>query len=85
VVEALGLDQELVPVTVWPFKTVWLGSVLSRAVPRAVMCSYLRFSLAPAATGARSLHISNKSTFGHAGRVAAGDDDVIQDADVDEP
>ena len=47
-----------------------------------VMWSHLRSDLAPAATGARSLHILEKSRFGHADRVAAGDDDVIQDSDV---
>jgi hypothetical protein len=30
------------------------------------------------------LHISKKSTFGEAGDVAAGDDQVIEHADVDE-
>ena len=41
-------------------------------------------NLAPAAAGARSLHISKKATFGEAGSVAAGDDDVVQDSYVDE-
>ena len=34
-------------------------------------------NLTPTAVGARSLHILDKSTFGQADRVAAGDDDVM--------
>jgi len=34
-------------------------------------------NLAPTAAGARLLHILDKSTFRHAGCIAAGDDDVM--------
>jgi len=34
-------------------------------------------NLTPTAAGARSLHILNKSTFGKAGDIAAGGDDVL--------
>jgi hypothetical protein len=39
------------------------SAVRRLACERAVMCSYLRSDLAPAAAGARSLHILEKSRF----------------------
>ena len=48
------------------------------------MWSYLLSDLAPAAAGARSLHILEKPRFREADGCAAGDDDVIEDADVDQ-
>jgi hypothetical protein len=41
-------------------------------------------NLAPAAAGARSLHILDKTPFGEADRVSAGDYNVIKEANVDE-
>ena len=40
--------------------------------------------LAPAAAGARPLHILDKSTFGQAHHVTAGHDAVIEDPDFDQ-
>lgn len=48
------------------------------------MWSYLQSSLAPAAAGARSLHILEESRFGKADHFVAGDDQVIEHANVDQ-
>jgi hypothetical protein len=47
------------------------------------MWSYLLSDLAPAAAGARSLHILDKSTFREAEYVPAGANQVDEDPDVD--
>jgi len=46
------------------------------------MWSYLLSDLAPAAAGARSLHILNKSTFDKTHNVASCYDEMINHADV---
>jgi hypothetical protein len=47
------------------------------------MWSYLLSDLAPAAAGARSLHILDKSTFGEGGD-GLTDNEVIENPDVDQ-
>jgi Nucleotide modification associated domain 2 len=60
----------------------WLLRTRSR--PQAVMWSYFRSNLAPAAAGARSFHILEKSRFGEAEDVTGADDEVIDYAAIDQ-
>src|ERR1035438_5272952 len=48
------------------------------------MWSYLRSNLAPAAAGAKSLHILEKSRFGETENAAASHDEVVQHADINQ-
>ena len=48
------------------------------------MWSYLRSNPAPAATGARSLHISEKPPLAERDRLPAGDDEMVEHPDVDQ-
>ena len=58
------------------------SAVRRHACERAVMWSYLLSDLAPAAAGARSLHILDKSTFREGVNLIATDDKMIKYAHV---